>query len=175
MLIVQVLITLVLLAIFIQDLKSRRVYWFWFPLLIFLFIVDVHIVYHQTIYMQWQSTSINLLFIGVQLLLVTIYFSIKHRQWVNISKELLGWGDILFLVSIAFYLSILNYLLFYISSLVIISVFTFMFRILSFGNNKQIPLAGLQALILIVFLVVQLLDQNIDLTSDNWLLHYLYR
>jgi len=174
-LIIQTLIVFVLVAIFVQDLKSRAVYWFWFPVLVCLFSIDGYFVRHQLIRMQWLSASIDLLFIGAQLLLVSLYFSIKQRQWVNISRELLGWGDILFLVSIAFYFSILNYLLFYISSLIIICVFVLLCRIFSVKNNQQIPLAGLQALILIVFLVVQLLDKNIDLTSDNWLLHYLYR
>lgn len=174
MLIIQISIIFILLAIFIQDLKSRTVYWFWFPLLVCLFVIEGRFVHHQSVNMQWQSASTDLLFIGVQLLLVTLYFSIKHKQWVNISRELLGWGDILFLVSMAFYLSILNYLLFYISSLLIICAFVLIKRVFSVKNNQQIPLAGLQALILIVFLVVQLLDKTIDLTSDNWLLHYLY-
>jgi len=168
-LIIQILIILVLSAIFFQDLKSRSVYWFWFPVLVCLFFIDGHPVH------EWRSTSVSLLFIGVQLLLVTLYFSVKQQQWVDISKELLGWGDILFLVSTAFYLSVLNYLLFYISSLIIICAFVLVKRIFSGKNNQQIPLAGLQALILIVFLVVQLSDKNIDLTSDNWLLHYLYK
>jgi len=169
------LIIFILLAVFVQDLRGRSVYWFWFPSLVILFIIDARLNHYQTFKTQWQSASLCLSFIAIQLLLVTLYFSAKHKQWINISKELLGWGDILFLCSIAFYLSILNYLLFYVSSLFIVCIFWISLKILSPKNNKQIPLAGLQALILIVFLVIQLLSRKVDLTSDNWLLPYIYK
>lgn len=174
MIIVQLLTILILFAIFIQDIKSRSVYWFWFPLLITLFLGSDHFMKRISFTELWQNAVINLLFVGLQLFLVSAYFAVRNRKWVNITKELLGLGDVLFLVSITFYLSVLNYMFFYLTSLLLIIIFWTAVRIVSKKNNRQIPLAGLQAFILIVFLITQHLSKKIELTSDTWLLHYIY-
>jgi len=172
---VQLLIILVLFGIFFQDIKSRSLYWFWFPVLVPLFLICNIVVRHIPFTELWHDIAYNICFIGFQLLVVSIYFSIKNKEWTNISKNLLGLGDILFLLSVAFYLSFLNYIFFYISSLMVVLIFWIPISTLSKKNNKQIPLAGLQSVILIVFLMFQFWSKKIDLTSDNWLLHLLYQ
>ncbi|WP_448698206.1 hypothetical protein ACFGVR_15415 [Mucilaginibacter sp. AW1-3] len=174
MLIFQLPLIFILFAIFLQDIKSRSVYWFWFPLLSVLFVLSNYFLKHLTWTELSGNIALNLLFIGLQLFLVTVYFSVKHSRWVNISKDLLGLGDMLFLIAIAFYLSILNYIVFYISSLVIIVLCWSVIRLLSKKNQQQIPLAGLQAILFMVFLIAQRWSDQIDLTSDNWLLPSLY-
>jgi len=172
---VQLLIILVLFGIFIQDMKSRAVYWLWFPALVSLFLVCNLVAGHIPIAELGRNILYNACFIGLQLLVVNIYFSVKNRAWINISDGLLGLGDILLLISVAFYLSFLNYIFFYISSLVAILICWPVVSLLFQKNNKQIPLAGLQSVILIVFLMFQFWSKKIDLTSDNWLLHLLYQ
>ena len=105
----------------------------------------------------------------LQLLLLTIYFSMKNKKWVNITKDYLGWGDILFLLTVAFFLSPMNYLFFYVGSLLVVLLFT-MLALVRNGTRYKIPLAGLQALL---FAGLPLIDWNLStfsLQSDEWLL-----
>lgn len=169
MLVIKLLILFTLVLIFIQDVESRSVYWFWFPVLIILFIL-LNIQQRHLSIESWQPVLINLSFLLLQFILVSLYFSIKNRKWVIITANLLGWGDILFLLSIAFYLPTLNFLFFYVVSLAAVLIIWLLWQLVSKEKSKQIPLAGLQALIFTVFLASDWWLKAIDLTNDTWLL-----
>jgi hypothetical protein len=121
-----------------------------------------------------NNSGINLAFILIQLSLLFVYFSAKARSWVNITTGYLGWGDILFLLLIAFYLSPANYLLFYIVSLIIVLICAI--AVLIFQRTKEItiPLAGLQSLFFALVLIMDWEFPSINITNDDWLLTYLY-
>jgi hypothetical protein len=169
-LLLEILILVILTLIFLQDLKSRAVYWFLFPILsILLIVLRFH---HPFSWSDWEkSTLINAGFITVQLVFLTLYFSLKNRKWVNITTGLLGLGDILFLLSIAFYLSVLNFLVFYIASLICVLVLWLTLQGVSVKKYKYIPLAGFQSLIFMLFLACDWWLRSFDLTSDTWLLN----
>ncbi|HEY2581265.1 MAG TPA: hypothetical protein VGI43_05645 [Mucilaginibacter sp.] len=160
----------VLLLIFIQDVRSRAVYWVLFPVLAILFILTSVLQHHLPV-LYWQTVLANTGFILLQLLLVSLYFSIKNGRWTFITTSLLGWGDILLLLSIAFYLSFLNFLFFYIISLTAVLLIWVIWQAATKEKNQHIPLAGLQALIFTVFLSVDWWVKFFDLTNDAWLLH----
>jgi hypothetical protein len=166
----EIIIIAVLLLVFFQDIRSKSVYWVLFPVLTALFIL-LHIVQHYSFEATWQSVVINSSFLIIQFLLVSLYFSIKNKHWVNITDGFLGWGDILLLQSIAFYLSVLNFLFFYISSLLASLMIWLLWQVLSKEKNKHIPLAGFQALIFTVFLAGDWWFKLFDLTNDSWLLY----
>jgi membrane associated rhomboid family serine protease len=86
---------------------------------------------------------------------------------------MIGWGDILFLVSLAFYFSLLNFIVFYIGSLVLALLIALVGSF--YSSDKKIPLAGLQALIFALFLTSARLFFHLDLMSDNYWLEYLMR
>jgi hypothetical protein len=167
----QILTVVILSGIFIQDFKSRSVYWFWFPALVMLFMILK--LQTQTISEVMNASLANWAFIIVQLLFVSIYFSIKNKQIINITNNLLGWGDVLFLLTAATYFSTLNYILFYILSLIAIVLIWIPALLLLKKKYEQIPLAGLQSLLFIVCLIADWLIPRIDLTRDEWLMHYL--
>ena len=166
----QVVAVTLLLIIFFQDMKSRSVYWILFPLLT---AVLLYIEYKgDTILINSiQSTLINLGFLIFQLVVLTIYFSIKNKALVNITESLLGWGDILLLISISVYLSVLNFLFFYIVSLVVTLLIWVCWGMFSSKKIKYIPLAGFQSLIFILFLASDWWLRIFDLTNDGWLLN----
>jgi hypothetical protein len=166
----EIIILGVLLLIFVQDVASRSVYWLLFPVLTVLFII-MHLLQHRLFTDEWQPILMNTAFLALQFLIVSVYFSIKNNQWVNITTGLLGWGDMLFLLSTAFYLSVLNFLFFYIISLITVLLTWVLWQATAKEKNKQIPLAGLQALILSVFLAGDWWFKLFDLTNDDWLLH----
>jgi hypothetical protein len=164
------LILAVLLLIFFQDIKDRSVYWCFFPALAILF-VALLLVQHHLFSAIWQASLINFAFLLFQFLIVSIYFSIKNRRLVNIMDELLGWGDILFLLCMACYLSMLNFMFFYIASLVVSLVIWLVWLVFSNKKNKHIPLAGFQAAIFIVVLATDWWIKPFGLTSDAWLVN----
>ncbi|BAU54921.1 hypothetical protein MgSA37_03100 [Mucilaginibacter gotjawali] len=117
----------------------------------------------------------NCSFLALQLLLVSAYFSLKSRRWVNITTELLGWGDILLLLSIAFYLSVLNFLFYYLVSLAISLIVWLIWQVFSGKENRHIPLAGLQAMCLLVFLMSDWYWLHFNVADDTWLLNLMHK
>lgn len=168
MLFIKILILIILLTIFIQDIISRSVYWIVFPLLIVLFVLLR--IKNQSISEILQSILINCGFLLFNLVLVSLYFSLKKATWINITKKLLGWGDILFLTAIIFYLSTLNFIFFYLISLVFVLFFWLIWQLVVNKNNAHIPLAGMQALMLMCFLITDWWYVHCNLTDDSWLL-----
>ena len=154
----------------VQDLKSHSVYWLMFPILISLLLILQYKKYHD-LSAIWQPSLINIGFLALQILLVSAYFSIKNKKVINITDQLLGLGDILFLFSVTIYLSVLNFLFFYILSLIIVLFSWTIWKLLSRKTEHAIPLAGLQALMLIALLSYDWWVKNLNLTDDTWLLN----
>jgi hypothetical protein len=169
MVFVKIAILALLALIFFQDIRSRSVLGVLFPCLVMLF-MGLGLLQHRLYADTWQAVLINIGFLVIQFLVVSAYFSIKNAHWINITTGLLGWGDILFLLSIAFYMSVLNFLFFYVASLVGVLLSWLAWQARSAGKDKHIPLAGLQALLLGLFLTTAWWIKPIDITSDDWLL-----
>ncbi|PTQ92456.1 hypothetical protein C8P68_11256 [Mucilaginibacter yixingensis] len=154
---------MLLLLIFKQDVKDRMV-WVWaFPLLA---VALAWLNYREQHIYDFRQLAVNLIFLFVQLGLVSLYFSIKNKTWTNITSELLGWGDILFLCALAFYLPVVNFIVFYLSSLLLI----LLYWVLRKPNNRHIPLAGLQALLFALLLCSGWLVPALNLQQTDWIL-----
>lgn len=121
-----------------QDLKYRAVYWWLFPVLACL---EVYLLVESKVEKGWIDVIVNYSLLTFQLGVLTVFYSIKAGHLVNITKNLLCWGDILFLFCIGLALPSLLFLTFNIFSLVIIAIAYFP------QKNVSVPLAGLQALI----------------------------
>jgi hypothetical protein len=167
-LLVEVLILLILFLVFIQDMMSRAVYWILFPVLTVLFIL-LRILQHQHIAELWQPVLFNIGFLFIQMLTVSAWFSFKNRRWVNVAAQFIGWGDILLLTAIAFYLSVLNFLFFYIASLIIVLLIWLIGQAIFKIKNKHIPLAGLQALTFALYLASDWWSSHMNVANDYWL------
>lgn len=165
----------VLLLISFQDLRSRSVYWFWFPILLGLFLSADILEEHRSFSAIGQTSVVNCIFLVLQFLLLSLYFSVKNRRWVNIMTDLLGWGDVLLLLCIAFYLPVLNFLFFYIASLVVVLVIWFFWQVVSKGENKHIPLAGLQAMMFGLFLLACRFLLHGNVADDTWVLNLIHK
>jgi hypothetical protein len=164
----------ILLVILVQDLKSRAVYWILFPVLIIVLLLLNYFQY-RSLSAIWQPVLINMGFLLLQLILVSAYFSIKHGRWINITDSLLGLGDILFLLSVASYLSAVNFLFFYVVSLILILFGWLVWQPQTGKKDKTIPLAGMQALLFMLFLAAGWGLKLVDLTQDTWLLNLITR
>lgn len=159
-----------LLFLFYQDLRFREVYWLVFPVI---FLLLLSLAYLSGIGLQQilKNLLFNNCFLLFQLLIVTAYFSMKQKQWVWITKELIGWGDLLFLISICAYLSTINYLFFYVTSLLFTLLVSLPFIVSKSSRNFKVPMAGIQAGFFALLLFIDWKSNWIDLSSDYWLLN----
>lgn len=170
MLFLQIVAGAVLIGMAWQDFKFRAVYW-WLFLLLFVVLGQV-----KLLAANWplllNDLGYNVTFVGLQLICLSIYFSIKARHWVNLFNGYFGLGDLLFLLSIAVYFSFFNYILFYLSSLLICVLGSLLVAVFKSDFKTSIPLAGMQAILFGLFMGFEYFDAKITFTSDLGLLYY---
>lgn len=161
-------ITILLTLLFIawQDFKFRAVYAWLFAVLLALFATSKSLLISPMLMLS--DFAFNLAFLGIQLLLLSLYFSFKAKKWTNIFKERFGLGDLFFLICIATYLSPFNYVAYYILSLLAVLIFSLCWNKFSKTKNVQIPLAGEQAIVMIVCLLISYSNEAFTLTSNHW-------
>ena len=170
MIALEIIVLFCLAFICYQDFRYRAVYWICFPLLgmLFLFLKYLQAGAADSL---WHSIF-GLSFFAVQLLLLWAYFSLMHKKLINLTDSYLGWGDVLFLAIVPFYLSPVNYIAFYMGSLVLVLLYVLVAKlIVSKVNqvaNTQIPLAGLQAMILGAVLLLSIFLPQLKLYDDAW-------
>ncbi|MCD0487350.1 hypothetical protein LPB86_03860 [Pedobacter sp. MC2016-14] len=170
MLFLEIIVLFFLVFICYQDFRFRAVYWICFPVLgaLLLFLKYQKAGAEDSL---WHSI-IGLSFFGLQLLLLWAYFSLKHKKPVDLTAAHLGWGDVLFLAILPFYLSPVNYIAFYMGSLVLVLLYVAGTRLMQQAEkpaNPHIPLAGLQAIILAAVLLLSIFIPQIKLYNDAWL------
>lgn len=160
---------LILFMLVYQDFKYRMVYAFLFPLLAALFVL-LRWMGQESLTAIFRESARALFFLGSQLLLLTLYFSLRSKRWVLISDQLLAWGDILLLAVIGCYLSFLNYIFFYLlSAMATLLCWT----VWQAGRKKPaagIPLAGFQALFFAAAFIYSCIFPSFRLQDDYWIL-----
>jgi len=165
----QIAIIVTFSIIIYQDFKHRAISWWLIPLMLILGFGQ-SLTFHD-----WQiSLSFffqNCLFLFFQLIILFLYFSIKEKRLVNIVDSWLGLGDILFFVGLTTLFSLINFVAFFIGSIITTLLF---FIIASQFNEKlkTIPLAGGMAACYIILLIFLNLNPTI-LYQDEYLLSWL--
>ena len=168
--VVQGIVLCLLLSFGYQDFKYRAIYFFCFPILLILgVVVGMTMLPSEDLA---TNTVWNLGFLLSQLLMLTVYFSIRQRGWVDITKDLLGWGDVLFLVCSSTFFSPVNYLLFYVFSLFAVLLLVLFYRVTVKRKMSKIPLAGMQATIMGMLLILDWNATSINAYNDDWFLQY---
>jgi hypothetical protein len=142
----------VCLAIIVyQDCAARSVQWIYFPALALAGIISAY----SEPGMPWHwlfQPMINLLFLSLQFGLLKIYYMIRHgRQHILINKKI-GLGDLLFLAAAGFLFSPVNFAIFYLCSLLFSQVIWLLTGLIKLTSDPSVPLAGLQAIFLLITL-----------------------
>lgn len=153
---------LFLSIVIFQDFKERKVYWWAFPGLLISAYFSFNIV-------STDALLSNFLFVATQLLGITIYIRFREKRWVWMGDKYLGLGDILFFLIPLILFAPINFVLFFMISL-FIGILVYTFIKVSLNKNITIPLAGLQALMLIVYLACIHLKIAPQFDNDTWLL-----
>lgn len=151
-----ILITISLLTILIQDIKHRAVTWWLFPVLFCL----------SYFYQFWTMNFFlsNLVFIFIQLICLYLYFSSKQKKFIPIQSLPLGLGDILMFFVLALWFSPINFMLFFVGSLLLTILATIVLQ----RTKKTIPLAGVHAFMLL-FMVFMKETISPRIFTDSWL------
>lgn len=110
----------------------------------------------------FEDFKVNICFLVLQFIFLFGYFAIKERKFVNLFSGYFGEGDLLFLILLSIYFSFINFLLFYILSLLIVVFMGIYIR----KSNPKIPLAGAQALCLVIALLIDQMLPSITFTKD---------
>jgi hypothetical protein len=138
-----------------QDMKFRTIHWLIIPLL---FILGS--VYRYPF--EWTDILYNTVFIGVLLFSMVLYVSLKNRQFINVTKNYFGWGDILFLFAITPYFELREFMLVVIVGTVFTLILSLLFTALK-KPLKTIPFAGFFSLFLMLYMVVNYIDNTFNL------------
>ncbi len=163
------IIVILLFSIAYMDLKERSVY-------LFLFVgLFAAIFIYTLLQSRWIAVLHQLLFNAGIVIVVTLFlllfYLIKGETTGKVINRKLGAGDIVFWISITPLFSAVNFLLFFITSLLV----TLLLVVCSlfYNRNKEvsvIPLAGYQSVILALVLLVNQGMFHHNLSTDIFLL-----
>lgn len=139
----------ILLTIAYQDFKERQVSVFLFLLLC---VCGVWLNLNTTNYIDFTiSTVINICFVIIQLVLLLFYFKIKKST--KSLNDLLGLGDIVFLLISSIYMGISGFIWYYVVG---ISLSLLIALIMNWNTNSStIPLAGILSIELATIILLQ--------------------
>lgn len=163
-----ILLYIVFLLIIYQDFRERAISSWTIPCIVILS------VYQAITSLDWEPwfLGFNLLFIAIQLAGITLYFSLKHRQWVNVTKDYLGWGDILFFIAISPLFSPLQFCCFFIGALLLTLIGVGVYRV-CIGSVATIPLAGAMCINLLGYCFLRSYC-GFSFYNDWYLLQFIY-
>lgn len=150
-------IGIVLLMLARQDFKERTIS-LWL-LIILICLTLLFSLFSQAIEQVVTYALVNLLVWIFQLTTLVLCYKVKQGKRTKVIDTYLGWGDILFLIPVAFLFSPFNFLLFLVLSLSL-SLLTVLGSTYFCSNTEllqSIPLAGMQAVILSLLIAYHLL------------------
>lgn len=139
-----IVILISFLFIIYEDFKERKIHIAW--LLILTLVVGFFL------HADWKMVIINFCLVFFQLLLLTIYFSIKEKRLIYLPAAHLGWGDILFYIPLCLWFSTSNLILFFIVGFIGILVLFGLYNLSFKPKDQSIPLAGCLSVFLIILM-----------------------
>ncbi|WP_146193509.1 hypothetical protein [Flavobacterium sediminis] len=150
-----------LLFIFWQDVKFRHIH-IVLPVITFIsayFLSGWH-------FKILKITVINLLFLVVTLGVLVLYMSGKKKQLLNPFTNYFGLGDLLFYIAITPLFLLHQYILFFVLSMIFAIVAQKIFR--KYIQHNSVPLAGLSALLLLIFVIKDIMIPYQKITLIRW-------
>jgi ABC-type uncharacterized transport system permease subunit len=159
----------VLAGIAVQDFRRRAFAWWWLPLLCagFAWMSVTHaqdeLLYHF---------AVNMAFVGLQLVLLYAWFSLRARKLVRLIDTHIGLGDVLLFVCLALLFSPVNFIVFFCISLVFALLVAIGVKLLRPDASPLIPLAGLLAFP-VAFCCMASVWFDFNLHDDTWLLGFI--
>ena len=155
------ILIITLLCIAVQDLKHTAIH-IVLPLILVI-AATVYAYYYHTIPVQEYVYSLG--FVLLCLVVIVIQYSIKQQQLANPFETVFGLGDVAYLLAIIPLFSFRNYLLYFVSGMLISLLVGSVVKLIT--KNEAIPLAGYLALYLIGIFSYKVLFSIPHLLSHN--------
>ena len=150
-----------------QDWKQRAIHWVWIVAL-FALITSKTWMHIGTTEML-EAGALNLGFLALQAIALTLWFSLKNKRLVNILKGHLGLGDVLFFIALSAAFAPLNFILFFVIGSFFVLLVHVLYLLLAKKPNKLIPLAGSLSGALMICLVLQHFELMPDFYESAWI------
>lgn len=151
---------IILILIFFQDLKYRKVHAFLFLLLLIFCVLLAKNRFGMEVWLNYLLFNSLFLLINIILLQAYFYFYKGVKNFYS-SQEHIGFGDILFWVVILPLFAPDEYVIYFIGSLLFSLISYISLKHLFRINWETIPLAGLQSIPLFLHLLLLLSGYNI--------------
>lgn len=153
MLITFVIAYLLLVAILVQDVRSRAIWWFLPPLLF------ADLIWLRWENFAWESLVLNVLFIVGIMAFLGLYISVRFGNAKELFKRYFGLGDLLFLLAITPLCTFREFILLFTAGTLITLVLFGIGQLIK--KRTTIPYAGYFSLAIMAYL--WLLQNNINL------------
>lgn len=160
---IQLIFCTILLAVVYMDFKERVVPLY---LLFVLFIISlVYTCYQADVATAFLQLALNTGLIVMLLVSLLFYYRLRQGSFKGVVNHKLGVGDMVFWVTIAPLFSLLNFILYFISSLLAVLILV-VIRLIFNTKVDLIPLAGYQALFLLFITIGNALFFNHNFSID---------
>jgi len=156
---IRVLICIALLFVIIQDFKFRAVHWIIFPVLWALMVADSLLRLRIIDYIF--GSAVNLLIIVVQGGILYAYYFANGKD-LRYIRSILGVGDVLFIVIMAFAFTWTSFMFYYIVGLLFALLLWLIIIWLSKKQKRLIPLAGLLAIYMMIIMIIDIVLPDFD-------------
>lgn len=156
-----------LLLIVYQDFKYRLISWWILPILLLLVLLGQN---SQSYYQIVINSAINISFLLLQYILLSLYFSFKNKAWVKLTHQHIGWGDLWFLLIIAFAFPSLHFILIYVGGLFFSLLLYMILKSFKLLVQETVPLAGTFSIYLILLQLVAYFNEYNFLNDDGLLM-----
>lgn len=148
-------IVFILGIIIYQDIRFRKIYWIVFPLLGTLWLSSNVVDYG--LIPTLISTVLNLLFVLLQFSILILLVRIRFNRIRGKIDEMIGWGDILFIICLCFGFPFYDFLFILISGLMFSLLIWNLYSLIKKPHPKEIPLCGIMALFICIILISDLI------------------
>lgn len=164
----QISAILLLALVAAQDFRSRLISWWLIPLLFAALVLGGISV--QPFGRLAEFFALNILLLAAQGMLLLFWYRLRLGRWSNIIDSAIGLGDILFLVCMAAAFSTFNFIAAFVTGLIVALLVFPAVRLFRPQIPKEIPLAGILSLLMIVMLAWKIVQPQTDFYSDAPLL-----
>ena len=145
---------LILAALFsiviVQDFKSKRISVFLLPAI--LICASGISILSSGFQKLLETVGYNISFVIIQFVLLFLYLKFRYSLSTKVVDKFIGLGDLLFLVAITPLLSLPEFIVAYLLSL-ILSIGYFSILSIKRKDDKEIPLAGVFSIVMLFFLL----------------------
>lgn len=134
-----------------QDIRYRKIYWVFFPILSLLW-AYINVVDNGLI-PTFINTALNLLLVVLQFSLLIFLLHISGNGIRENIEKMIGWGDFLFIICLCFGFPFDDFIFIMISGLLFSLLIWLLYSLIKRNQSKEIPLCGLMALFVCFILI----------------------